>query len=140
MSEYMCTVLSHCNVFDVILDHINLSHQFSCNFFLTNLTNFTFKVAAELVDQTVHRKGQPNNMHWFLVLASCFVLSCEGCIGPRPSPTTAPPTSSCTRYGPSPVSPSDVSRLRPGDIGILTAIGDNYFICIQILSVLYRGL
>merc|ERR1712106_494758 len=76
--------------------------------------------------------GRTNNsasMQGLWIIASFLVLTTRGCIGPigppATAPTTPPVTSSCTRYGPSSRSPTKVWRLRPGDIGILGAIGDS---------------
>ena len=48
-------------------------------------------------------------------------------------------SSTCSTYGPSAASPSDVSQLRPGDIGILGVIGKKSFPFILIVNVLCRG-
>merc|ERR1739838_28921 len=67
----------------------------------------------------------PASMQGSLVLSLCLVLSCNGCSRPIQQATTTPPPSTCATYSPSARSPSRVSRLRPGDIGIIAAIGDS---------------
>jgi len=66
------------------------------------------------------------NALWVLLPFFGFGLTCltNGFGGGIDNPPSTYPFT-CDQYGPSPASPSDVSKLTPGDIGIIAAIGDS---------------
>ena len=61
------------------------------------------------------------------LLFSALLLAADACLQKPPAPVTTTTSSAprCSFYGSSSTVPTNVNRLRPGDIGIIGSLGDS---------------